>query len=347
MSNLQPHALILDDGELGDVRDAFSAIGVRYAGPDDWCPGAEVPLLVTNASQARRMLDERERNVPRHHLHVVVCDTEQENLGGLPCDFLLRRPVSREVLRLLAERASYEGRERRRVTRVALGAQVTLRNGSWEQKAILAQISVGGCGLVAGFPLDAGSAVLIELPEELTGPRHLEVSGQVRCSRRTTTADGTTYDVSIAFDALPLSDRVTLRALMAGQPCDVRPYADMSATTSGSPPRRGVRRRPVAGSNGVARVVIGRDLCQTGMRIELDPILAPDASVELVLYGNASSESVILRGRTEMDPEREAWRVHFEDIDEGAAQGIRRLCAALGGDGAAFVIAEVLERSSD
>ena len=215
-----------------------------------------------------------------------------------------------------------------------------------EQKAILAQLSVGGCGLVAGFPLDAGSAVLIELPEELTGPRHLEVSGQVLCSRRTTSADGTTYDVSVAFDALQLSDRVTLRALMAGQPVDFRPYADEPAA-AGSAPRRGVRRRPVAGASGVARVVIGRDLCQTGMRIELDPGIAPGAALELVLYGNGSSESVILRGRTEMDPEREAWHVHFEDVDEGAAQGIGRLCAALGGDGAAFVIAEVLERSSD
>jgi len=192
-----------------------------------------------------------------------------------------------------------------------------------------------------------GSTVLIELPEELTGPRQLEVSGQVLCSRRTTSADGTTYDVSVAFDALQLSDRVTLRALMAGQPIDFRPYADTSATTSGSPPRRGVRRRPVAGSNGVARVVIGRDLCQTGMRIELDPGIAPGAAVELALYGNGSSESVILRGRTEMDPERDAWHVRFENVDEGAAQGIGRLRDALGGDGAAFVIAEVLERSSD
>ncbi len=346
MSDPQLQALILDDGELADVRDAFSAIGLRYAGPADWCPDDEVPLLVTNAPQARRMLEECGRNAPRHHLHVVVGDAEEESLGDLPCDFLLRRPVSKEVLRLLAERARYEGRERRRMTRVALGAQVTLRNGSWEQEAILAQLSVGGCGLVAGFPLDEGSAVLIELPKELTGPRHLEISGRVLCSRRTTTSDGTTFDVSVAFDALQLSDRVTMRALMAGQPIDFRPHVDKPAA-SGSAPRRGARRRLVAGASGVARVVIGRDLCQTGMRIELDPCITPGASVELALYGNGSSESVILRGRAEKDPEREAWRVHFEDVDDGAAEGIERLCSALGGDGGAFVIAEILERSPD
>ena len=92
MPNSQPHALILDDGELADVREAFSVIGLRYAGPDDWRPGVEVPLLLTNAAHARRMLNEPGTNLPRHHLHVVVGDTERENLEGLSCDFVLRRP---------------------------------------------------------------------------------------------------------------------------------------------------------------------------------------------------------------------------------------------------------------
>jgi hypothetical protein len=165
----------------------------------------------------------------------------------------------------------------------------------------------------------------------------------VLSSRRVTTADGATYDISVVFDTLGLSDRVTVRALMAGQPVDFRPLGD-PRTPPGVAPRRGTRRRPVGGRNGVARVVIGRDLSPTGMRIELDPGLAPGTSIELALYGSGSSESVILKGRTERDPEQEAWRVVFEELEEATVRGIEKLRNGGTPGGPHFVIAEILER---
>jgi hypothetical protein len=335
----QPQALIVDDGELCDVRDAFHALGIGFAEAKDGNPRDEVMLLVTNAASAHRMANGDARR-PRHHLHLVVSDATEAAVESVACDFLMRRPVTKDVLRLLVERARYVGPERRRMTRVALGTPVVVRHDGAEQSAILAQISVGGCGLVTAFPLKSDTSVRIELPRDLTGPRHLSLTGRVISTRDTTTADGATFDVSIAFDSLKLSDRVTLRALMAGQPIDFRPH--VAASGGSIAPRRGRRRRPVAGRKGVARVVIGRDLSALGMRIELDPDVRPGEPLELAVYGgNGGSQAVRLRGRAERDPMVEAWQVRFEDVDAAAARKLEALCAA---EGAGFVIAEILER---
>jgi hypothetical protein len=341
VSEPQQLVLIADEGELRDVRDALGALGIAFASAESGDAAAEVPLLVTSAARAWDALDANERNVPPHHFHLVVSDADGEALEDVPCDFLLRPPVSREVLRLLIERARYEGPERRRMTRVALGAPVLLRRGDREQQAILAQISVGGCGLVTGFALEEGETTVIALPPELVGSRRLALSGTVLSSRQVTTADGATFDVSIAFAALDLCDRVTLRALMAGQPIDFRPEPGRHA--AGGAPRRGARRRPAAGCGRVARVVIGRDLTESGMRIDLDAGLAAGDALELALYGSGCSEALLLRGRTERDPDEEAWHVHFEDLDECAARDIGKLLSACANH-AGFVIAEILER---
>jgi hypothetical protein len=331
---------IVDDGELLDVRQALEALGVRYEdGGDD--AGHEIPLLVTTAGRARGVRGAGREGL-RHHLHLVVSDADGEALEGVPCDFLLRRPVTREVLRLLTERACYSGPERRRMTRVAMGAPVTVRVDGQAHDAILAQLSIGGCGLVCSRPFDADAALVVEIPPELTKPRRLAIAGRVISSRSTTTADGATFDVSVVFHTLRLSDRVTLRAVMAGQPIDFRPRGEAKGAKNGAP-RRGLRRRPVGGRFGVARVVIGRDLGPKGMRIELDPTLEAGAILDLALYGSGGGDAVLLRGTTERDPDEEAWRVRFEGVDEAAARGVERLRQACGRDGPGFVIAEILE----
>jgi hypothetical protein len=261
----------------------------------------------------------------------------------VPCDFLLRRPVTKEVLRLLTERACYSGPERRRTTRVAMGAPVTVHVEGGSHEAILAQLSIGGCGLVSSRSYEEGSTLAVEIPKHLTRPRRLQIAGRVTSSRATTTSDGPTFDVSVVFSTLRLSDRVTLRAIMAGQPIDFRPQGDPKRPVS-TAPRRGSRRRPVGGRLGVARVVIGRDLSAEGMRIELDPTLEAGVVLDLALYGSGGGDAVLLRGTTERDPEEEAWRVRFSDVNRSGAEGVERLRQACTRDGPGFVIAEILER---
>jgi hypothetical protein len=342
-----PHALVLDDGELRDVRDALAAIGVRFADAIDPTRG-EVPLLVTTAARARALLEQGP--APRHHLHLVVTDPQDGPLTDVPCDFAIQRPVASTVLRLLAERAGYEGPERRRALRVAIGAAVEVRVGENDREAILAQVSAGGCGLVANAAFEPGARLAIRVPPELTLPRRLTLQGRVLGARRTTTADGDTWDISVGFDPLPLGDRVTLRALMAGQPVDFRPRGDAGldeAGPTGRPPRRRRLGTALAGS----RVVIARGLSARGLRVERDPLLREGDEALLTLYGGGDAEPVSLTAVVRADGVGSHWFLAFQELEPGIAEALARLresVAGLAGDADAdapgFLLAEIRAR---
>lgn len=321
-----PHALVLDDGELPDVRATLAAIGVRFADAVEGDGEREIPLLVTTAARAKTLLTTGPA-APRHHLHLVVAGPDDGPLVGVPCDFAIRRPVAAALLRLLAERAGYEGPERRRALRVAIGAPVAVRVGESVRDAILAQVSASGCGLVASRPFDSNARLVIQVPAELTAPRSLELAGRVLGARRTTTADGETWDVSVAFDTLPLGDRVTLRALMAGQPIDFRPRGHAGFDEAGPTGRRrlSLRRRRLGGARGGSRVVIGRGLSPRGLRVERDPLLQDGDEILLTLHGGAEAEPVTLPAAVRADAGATHWFLAFEELEPDTAAALTRL----------------------
>lgn len=346
----QPHALVLDDGELCDVRAALAALGVRWADAVE-SSGREIPLLVTTAARARALVEQGP--APRHHLHLVVTDPADGPLVDVPCDFAVQRPVAATVLRLLAERAGYEGPERRRSLRVAIGAAVEVRvgeAGAAPREAILAQVSAGGCGLVANAPFEPGARLAIQIPPELTAPRRLVLGGRVLGARRTTTADGETFDVSVAFDPLPLSDRVTLRALMAGQPVDFRPRGDAGLDEAG-PTSRAPRRRRLGTASGGSRVVIARSLSPRGLRVERDPLLAEGDEVQLTLHGGGEAEPVTLAAIVRSDGGGGCWFLAFADLEPHIRDALTRLRESVAGlsseaeaEAPGFLLAEIRSR---
>lgn len=342
-----PHALVLDDGELGDVRSALASLGVRFADAMEDAPKGEVPLLVTTPARARALVEAGP--APRHHLHLVVTGPDEGPLVGVSCDFAVRQPVAATVLRLLAERAGYEGPERRRTLRVAIGAAVDVKQGESVREAILAQVSAGGCGLVASAPFEVGARLQIAVPPELTAPRRLTLSGRVLSARRTTTADGETFDISVSFDPLLLGDRVTLRALMAGQPVDFRPRGEAcdEAGPTGRPPRR--RRLGTHGAG--TRVVIARGLSARGLRVERDPLLREGDEVLVTLYGGGDAEPVSLPAAVHVGGAGAHWFLAFGGLDAKSEEALARLresVAGLGGEDAAeppgFLLAEIRSR---
>jgi hypothetical protein len=342
-----PHALVLDDGELGDVRDTLAAIGVRWADAvaDS---GHEVPLLVTTAARAKALV---EAGPPRHHLHLVVTDPQDGPLVDVPCDFAVQRPVAATVLRLLAERAGYEGPERRRTLRVAIGAAVEVLVGEDAREAILAQVSASGCGLVAGAPFEAGSRIAIRVPHELTSPRRLTLRGRVLGARRTTTADGETWDVSVGFDPLALPDRVTLRALMAGQPVDFRPRGETGPDEAG-PTGRPPRRRRLGSAASGSRVVIARDLSTRGLRVERDPLLREGDEVTVTLHGGGDALPVSLPASVRVGGGGTHWFLAFTEVASESEEALAELRESVAGLGAAdgaeapgFLLAEIRSRS--
>jgi hypothetical protein len=326
-----PHALVLDDGELPDVRAALTAIGVRFADAVEGDGEREVPLLVTTAARAKALCETPA--TPRHHLHLVVAGPDDGSLIGVPCDFAIRRPVAASLLRLLAERAGYEGPERRRALRVAIGAPVLVRVGESSREAILAQVSASGCGLVASHSFETNARLVIGIPSELTAPRSLALPGRVLGARRTTTADGETWDISVAFDTLPLGDRVTLRALMAGQPIDFRPRGHAGVDEAGptSRPRISLRRRRLGGARGGSRIVIGRGLSARGMRVERDPLLQDGDEIMLTLHGGSEAEPVTLPAAVRADAGGTHWFLAFSELEPQTLAALTRLRDSVAG----------------
>jgi hypothetical protein len=373
-----PHALILDDGELDDVRLMLLELGVPYA--DDPHAGGKperaIPLIISTPARARAHVAWKNGcRIPPHYLHIVIwvgdASGTGEVLDDIPCDFVVQRPIEPAVLRLLTQRAGYGGPERRRMLRVAIGAPIGLWVGEQRSNALLTQLSVGGCGLVSDEPREEGSSIAIEFPRDLTAPRELHLCGRVLSARPVIQEEKTRYEVSVAFEAVELGDRVTLRAVMAGQPIGFRPKVWPMATPglpATAPAARAPRRRRsvipassdrraqtrrlfnrrvLGGDEGIARILIGRDLSKQGLRVEREARFALGDALKLALYGGVGSSPVMLKAVVERDDGELGWYLRFEALTPAVARDIEKLLDSLVPvdlpDGAGRVLTEVLE----
>src|SRR5262245_36329803 len=298
METDSPRVALLDDGELDDVRAALGTLGVAHCDARHATIGEAVPILISTPCYARALAEGR-GEAPPHHLHAVIGTTGETS--GAPCDLELVRPIENAVLRLLTRRPDLAATQERRLsTRVALGAPVWVSVGGDRREVTISRISIGGCGLVSPAPLRTGARVEIELPPELSAPRRLVLSGDVLGSRELSTGDGATFDVSVAFRALDIVDRVTLRALMARHAIAFRPSVEGSSGRGDRglreravPPtrerRRTVRRRfhqRVMGVHGgIAHVLLARDLSSGGLRIEWNERLSVGDELKIAVFG--------------------------------------------------------------
>lgn len=121
--------MVIDDGELEDVREVLDELEVEYCWIRPACAEgvktqAPSRLLVTTARHALRVAPmEAERACRPTRMAVLddgaksVCDALRQR--GF--DTLVRRPVHPVALRLLLLRALFVGEERRVAKRVAVG----------------------------------------------------------------------------------------------------------------------------------------------------------------------------------------------------------------------------------
>lgn len=371
-----PRTVILDDGELAELRSMLSEAGIPFRDsiPEGKKGPRAIPLLVTTPGRARDLLRERNgEGFPASYLHLVVSDVEETTardlLAGVPCDFVIQRPIDPDVLRLLTQRAGYEGPERRRMLRVAIGASVELRLDDRAYEAELAQLSIGGCGVVMTDAPEEGAAVSLEFPRSLTEPRRLSLSGRVLTVHEDEDVDGKPRDVSIAFDPIGLTDRVTLRAVMAGRPVEFRPRPTLRVEPDrpASPERATRRRRAVipaggdrrklprrifnreilGGNEGIARVLIGSDISTRGMRVERGARFALGDVLKLAIYGGPGVSPVLLEAVVERDDADAGWFLRFAPLCEAVEADLERLLDSLPlldvPEGAGSILTEVLE----
>jgi len=163
--------LVLDDGELDDVHDILQDVGVSFGHVrgEAIAPGTPPPrdLLVSTPRRVGAVAELPSKVYGREPVRIVVVDedsvTLRSQLRRLGFDYLVRRPVHPEALRLLVLRCLYSGRERRREPRVPIGCEVSFRAGVLPHKATLADLSTGGCRLLSPHRVPAGRRIQLQV----------------------------------------------------------------------------------------------------------------------------------------------------------------------------------------
>lgn len=213
--------LILDDGELDDLAVLLGELRVNYTrlrgGQIEEGMQPPLHLLVTTPRRAGATLPGSPPGAASGRpLRIVSTEEDSNSMRGLLRDqgvhYLVRRPTHREVWRLLAQRALYQGDERRRDERVAVGSPISVEQGDDSDRVLLVDVSNRGCRLISEAPLEIGSELAIEIPADVTGEDPLPLRGQIlRASQRGERG----YSAAMIFDAdLPDPHRMRLTDLL-------------------------------------------------------------------------------------------------------------------------------------
>ena len=148
----------------------------------------------------------------------------------------------------------------------------------------------------------------------------------------------------MAFRALDIVDRVTLRALMARHAIDFRPATEGRSGRGERglrarvlPPtrdrRRALRRRfqqRVMGVlGGIAHVLLARDLSRGGMRIEWNERLAVGDALKIAVFGALDTAPLLAPAMVERDDEADGWFLRFTALDPGIEDRLDALIDSL------------------
>jgi hypothetical protein len=253
--------LLVDDGELDDVRDCLLAIGAEFAHlrggavPAKLEPPRDLFITSTRHATLARAWPKQDASGRPVRIAVVGEDsgTLRATLRQMGFTFLVRRPVHPIALRLLLLHALYHGQERRSKTRVPLGYRVALKTGMRRRDALLVDLGEESCRLLTHEAIPEASKVSVQVPSELCGDDAFTLPGRVvRCQPdRSSPADGN-YAVAIQFSqlgdsALSLLDEALaahqLGAASARDHRDAQAAAPAASADETSPPL--VRRVPL------------------------------------------------------------------------------------------------------
>lgn len=341
--------LIVDDGELEDVREILDGLQVEFALlrggaiPDKIDP----PSRLFVATPRRALLAEHWKLPPNGGPTRVGIVSEDSNtlrtmLRRLGFHLLIRRPVNAYALRLILLRAIYAGEERRQEDRVPIGAPVSYRSGLFKRMGTIAELSLRGGRLLTDVPLRTGSRISIQVPVPETS-RALALGGRVlRVSHEPVAGDQHTVAFTLdAKDRSPDLQRL-LQHYRSGpaqaMTADGRPRAPAEAKLPLAAPSSDAERRKhervvfksevIGLSEEAATVLVGRDLSIGGMRVEGHPQLELGMRLRLAVFGAPREEPILVRAEvTRADDGTHALR--FVDVGAEAAARLEKLVAHL------------------
>ncbi len=218
--------LLLDDGELDDVQKLLEDLKLEFGRVRGGAIVPETPpprrLLIATPRrmQAVRAWDEELDGSERPVRIVVVegdSNTLRARLREIGFDYIVRRPVHPEALRLLLLRSLYRGDERRRDPRVPIGYEVSFKMGLLQRRALLADLSCGGCRLLTPYAIHPRKRVKIQIPEALGDGRALTLTARVlrrQLQPAGSEEGGVTYTAALAFEGLSPAERAELQRII-------------------------------------------------------------------------------------------------------------------------------------
>jgi len=359
--------ILLDDGEIGGVRDLLEQIGVEFREVASLAEVNETDdcrLLVSSAAGALSTPSGQGR--PPCVMHVVVTDSMTPELrrflDSTECDVVIGRPIHPAVLRLLVAHALYSGPERRSLDRVAMTVPVRLEVAGELGDATLVQLSVRGCGLVAYTQVAEGQAIRVVLPAAVVGGEEVSIEGRTVAVGALGTGSGAGWEVAVKFRSLHAAARAALSRVMERHAIGTTtqtPRRESERPAPGSldeqrsgPRKLFTRRVRVAGTER-GRVLIGRDLSSGGMRVRPSPGLRVGDELSLALYGAAGEAALLIRAVVDRDDGWEGLVLRFQDVDEALGADLDRIIESLpavresagaGKRQPGLVVSEIVER---
>lgn len=232
--------VLVDDGELDEVRDLLTELGIEFAHlrggaiPKQIDPPRDLFLAtMRRATLARPWPHSRDGLLRPVRIAIVDEDSPaaRSSLRRLGFAYLVRRPLHPVALRLLVLRALYLGDERRGDARIPVGVDVTLRTGLRRRDALLADLSRGGCRLITDRALPAGGKITLHLPGELVGEGDLALAGQIlRCERDAQALADGGFQIAVRFLAPKSGDRARLERFLARRDVRIGPAVEPQVT---------------------------------------------------------------------------------------------------------------------
>jgi len=364
----QPWILLIDDGDLEDVRSTLGGLGFPVARPGAELPGAAAVLLCTaRCALSRAALQDRKRP-----FHIVVTERMssglRRELDRVRPDFVLERPIDPGMLGLLIQHALYTGPEKRRGPRVPLRESVRFRIGRVWRSATLLELSEGGCRLETKRSLERDQLLTVSLPSGLMGGRELALEARVAgaahgngpgaCSVSFLPHDAATRAAlrRVVAARVGASGALHPRRLESSELESSTPVEALRPTPAGPPgrrrrPRAAYRRSVLASGGGSAHVLVGRDLSSGGMRVDPDPLLVVDQELKLVIHGSAGRPPVVVKACVARNEGEDGCVLRFHDLSAEAQRRLEAIVGALpsarpadaGVRGPNVVVSEVVE----
>lgn len=344
---LHSHVIIVDDGELVDVRGLLDSLQVAYAEApslDAIDAASGCVLLISSARHALARPEAGDADAP-WELHVVVYDAISDGLRRLlsrsGCDVAVGRPMQPAVLQLLVAHALYAGPERRKNGRAAMSAPVRLAGPLGDSVATLLQISERGCGLLVRGSAEVGDDVALLLPPELTGAAMLPLDCTV--IGVTAVAGSADRHLALVFESVPPKVKRVLQTVMERHSLGLTPRHAASAVetiegsrdrgVAGPEERRSPRKlfagRVAAARPGEARVMIGRDLSVGGMRVRPVEGLRVGDEFKLALYGDGGDEALVLEAEVSRDHGWDGLVLQFRRVTPETRLRLERIVESL------------------